>query len=92
MMAMAMVGHMVITGTQSTDPVLVVGTMTNIEMTTGEVINMVMTQGGRITGCTALSTERSTSSMAITGREGIVRESADHIREGKQSTLFTIPM
>ena len=28
MMAMAMVGHMVITGTQSTDPVLVVGTRT----------------------------------------------------------------
>ena len=91
--AMAMMGHTtVITGTQSTDPNPVVGTMTTTGMMTGEVIIMVMRQGGRITGCTALSTMRSTSGMTITGREEVVRESADHIREGKQSTLFTIPM
>ena len=93
MRAMAMMGHTtVITGTQSTDTVPVDGTMTTAGMMTGKVIDIVMGGGGRITGSMALSTMRSTSNTTITGMEEVVRESADHIREGKQSTLFTIPM
>ena len=62
--------HTVNTGTQNTDPVLVDVTVTTIGMTIGEVINMVMGAGGRITGI--LSTEkitRITSCTRITGRE-----------------------
>ena len=69
LMAMAM-RHTVNTGTQNTDPVLVDVTVTTIGMTIGEVINMVMGAGGRITGI--LSTERITritSCTRITGRE-----------------------
>ena len=93
MRAMAMMGHTtVITGTQSTDTVPVDGTMTTAGMMTGKVIDIVMRQGGRITGYNALSTMKSTSNTTITGMEEVVRESADHIREGKQSILSTIPM
>ena len=70
MRAMAM-EHTVNTGTQSTDPVPVDGTMTTTGMRKGEVTNTVMGEGGRITGYKLLSTERITRSTRITGMEEV---------------------